>query len=141
MPAFAWRNSVMFQHCDPAGIVFYPRYFEMINAAIETFFADAVGWSFARMHGRDRVGVPAARIDTEFHAASRLGDDLDWSLRVTRIGGASLDLVLHATGDDGSARLTARATLVLVSLDPLKSKPWPEHTRRALERYLEDAPQ
>ncbi|MFD1807906.1 hypothetical protein ACFSHQ_06310 [Gemmobacter lanyuensis] len=29
--------QIEFNHCDPAGIVFYPRYFEMTNSVIENF--------------------------------------------------------------------------------------------------------
>ena len=138
MTVFRHRNPVMFQHCDPAGIVFYPRYFEMVNAVVETFFGEAIGWSFLKMHSEDRAGVPMGRIETEFHAASRLGDVLDWSMTVTRIGGASLDMVLRAACD-GEARLTARATLVLVDLDRMKSRRWPDERRAAIETYREDA--
>ena len=31
MAVFRHSIDVMFQHCDPAGIVFYPRFFEMMN--------------------------------------------------------------------------------------------------------------
>ena len=40
--------QIEFNHCDPAGIVFYPRYFEMTNSVVENFFADVVGRSFAQ---------------------------------------------------------------------------------------------
>ena len=36
---------IEFNHCDPAGIVFYPRYFEMTNHVCENFFREAVGVS------------------------------------------------------------------------------------------------
>jgi len=137
MPAFTHRNAVMFQHCDPAGIVFYPRYFEMINAVVEVFFDTAIGWPFHRMHGAERVGVPMGRIEAEFPAASRLGDVLDWSLAVTRVGGASADLALRATCT-GAVRVTARGTIVLVDLDRMKSRRWPDDRRAALELYAED---
>ncbi|MHA6345317.1 acyl-CoA thioesterase [Roseivivax sp. CAU 1761] len=137
MAEFTQRIPVMFQHCDPAGIVFYPRYYEMINAVIETFFGSA-GWSFARMHAQERVGVPAARIDAEFRAPSRLGDVLDWRLAVARAGGASVDLRLDAACA-GEARLTARATLVFVGLDTVKSRRWPEDLKATFEQYKEDA--
>ncbi len=39
---------VEFNHCDPAGIVFYPRYFEMANSVVENFFRDEVDYPFAR---------------------------------------------------------------------------------------------
>ncbi|MGR3322628.1 MAG: acyl-CoA thioesterase [Pseudooceanicola sp.] len=137
MPTFAYRNAVMFQHCDPAGIVFYPRYFEMINEVVEHFFGTAIDWPFSRMHGTDRVGVPMRRIDVDFQAASRLGDELDWTLSITRVGGASADLVIRAACG-GEVRLTARGTLVLVDLERMKSRRWPDTCRAALERYSED---
>ena len=33
---------VQFAHCDPAGIVFYARYFEIINEVVEDWFEDAL---------------------------------------------------------------------------------------------------
>ncbi|MHA6326371.1 acyl-CoA thioesterase [Roseivivax sp. CAU 1753] len=138
MAVYTFRNAVMFQHCDPAGIVFYPRYFEMINEVVETMFRDALDWPFAQMHVRDRTGVPMGRIATEFHAASRLGDVLDWTLAVTRIGGASLDAVLRAQCDV-QARLTAHFTLVYVDLDRMRSVRWPEDKRAMLAHFMEDA--
>ncbi|MCE0505826.1 MULTISPECIES: acyl-CoA thioesterase [unclassified Roseivivax] len=137
MAAFEHRIPVMFQHCDPAGIVFYPRYFEMINATVETFFAEAVGWSFGQMHVAERVGVPAGKMETDFHAPSRLGDVLDWRLTVQRIGGASLDLEIAASAE-GEPRLTARVTLILVDLDHMTSRRWPEPRRSILETYKEE---
>lgn len=134
MAVFTHSNAVMFQHCDPAGIVFYPRYFEMINAVVETFFDEAIGWSFHRMHAVERVGVPTGRIDADFHAVSRLGDVLDWSLAITRLGGASLDATIRAASR-GEARVTATTTLVLVDLDRMKSMRWPDARRSKLEHY------
>ena len=40
--AFTYEEKVLFRHCDPAGIVFFPRYFEMINDCVEYFFADTL---------------------------------------------------------------------------------------------------
>ena len=138
MAAYSYRSDVMFQHCDPAGIVFYPRYFEMINAVVETMFRDALDWPFAEMHVRDRTGVPTGRINAEFHAPSRLGDVLDWTLDIRRIGGASLDAVVRASCGR-QARLTAEVTLVYVDLDRMRSVRWPEDKRALLAQFKEDA--
>ncbi len=126
-PAFRTSQKVLFQHCDPAGIVFYPRYFEMINAAIEAWFDEGLGVSFAQMMFERRTGVPLARIEAEFHAPSRLGDRLDLALQVTRLGGASLDVALRAVAGD-EKRFTATATLVHVDAR-LKAAPWPDDLR------------
>jgi 4-hydroxybenzoyl-CoA thioesterase len=76
---------VEFNHCDPAGIVFYPRYFEMTNSVLENFFREEVGYSYHAMMA-DGIGVPTARIETDFRAPSRLGDVLDWTLVVETAG-------------------------------------------------------
>ena len=39
------RRKVLFKHCDPAGIVFHPRYFETVNDCVAAFF-DALGDPF-----------------------------------------------------------------------------------------------
>ena len=45
LPAGAWRIivPVRFSHCDPAGIVYFPRYFDMINGVVEDWFAGTLG--------------------------------------------------------------------------------------------------
>lgn len=136
MTTFRHQIPVMFQHCDPAGIVFYPRYFEMMNMVVETFFDIVVGWSFRDMHTTDRVGVPMGRIAAEFHAPSRLGDTLDWTLSFSRIGGASAVFTLEAACD-AKQRLSASGTLVLVELAAMTSIRWPDGARSTLQTYQE----
>jgi len=124
---------VEFNHCDPAGIVFYPRYFEMTNSVVENFFADEAGHSFARMMAEGQ-GVPTARLETNFHAPSRLGDRLDFTLHVMRIGGASLGFTLTARCAQ-ELRITADLTLVWVQSG--RPAPWPEALRHRLAAHLE----
>jgi 4-hydroxybenzoyl-CoA thioesterase len=127
---------VEFNHCDPAGIVFYPRYFEMTNSVVENFFREVVGQSFAAMMQAGE-GVPTARVETDFHAPSRLGDVLDWRLSVTRIGGSSVRLRLEAWGE-GVRRVTVGLVLVRVGAEgrPLR---WSEAMRSAMVPYKEAA--
>ena len=47
---FTTTVQVRFADVDPAGIVFYPRYFEMLNGAVEDWFAQQLGLDFATMH-------------------------------------------------------------------------------------------
>lgn len=129
----SWQTTrlVEFQHCDPAGIVFYPRYFEMINSVIEECFRTHIGYSFAPMHFIDRRGVPTAKTAVEFHNPSRLEDLLTFTLKVLRVGKSSLELSLDCTCLD-QPRLSATSTLVRIDLDSGKSDPWPETLRQKL---------
>jgi len=126
--------QIEFNHCDPAGIVFYPRYFEMTNSVVENFFADVLGYSFAKMM-EDRAGVPTARIEVNFHAPSRLGEKLDFSLNISRIGRSSVGfrITAHASGLD---RLTADLTLVNVD-GRGQSQPWSPDVRSRMQTFVE----
>lgn len=129
------RIQVEFNHCDPAGIVFYPRYFEMTNSVVENFFADEMQYPFRRMHMQDGTGVPTVRIEAEFNAPSKLGDLLDFTLQVERIGNASATLKLRAT-DDGQERLRATLTLVWIS-NGGKATRWPDEIREKMTAFKE----
>lgn len=129
---------IEFNHCDPAGIVFYPRYFEMTNSVVENFFADVLRYSYARITLEEGRGVPTARIECNFHAPSRLGEKLEFALRIVRIGGASLALRLVAQVA-GEARLTADLTLVWVDTEG-RPEPWPEVIRARLSAFAEGSP-
>lgn len=127
--------QIEFNHCDPAGIVFYPRYFEMINSVVENFFADEIGRSFAAMHldGR-RNGVPTVQIDATFLAPSRLGDKVIFDLVVRKLGGSSMTAEITARlGDE--VRMWSHITVVWV--DNLKAARWPEAMRERLTAHLE----
>lgn len=122
---------VEFNHCDPAGIVFYPRYFEMTNSLVENFFADVIGHSYAAMMGAGQ-GVPTARLEVNFKAPSRLGDKLEWVLRVDRVGGSSVNFVANAMVGD---QLRVTANLTLVWLEAGKPTHWPDAMRTKFEGF------
>lgn len=128
-------TPIEFNHCDPAGIVFYPRYFEMINSVVENFFADVVGRSFAQMVCKDQPnGVPTVRIEANFAAPSRLGEKVTFQLWVERVGTSSLGLAITADHQD-EHRL--RADLTVVWLDQGQSAPWPADMRASLLAFQE----
>lgn len=135
--SYARSVRVEFNHCDPAGIVFYPRYFEMTNSVCENFFREEVGYSYAAMMA-DGIGVPTARIETDFRAPSRLGDVLDWVLVAEQVGGSSVTLRLEARCG-AEHRLTARLTLVWLSPE-LKPARWPDRIRAVLDAHAEEKP-
>ncbi|WP_375394653.1 acyl-CoA thioesterase [uncultured Sphingomonas sp.] len=130
--SFTTTSLVRFAHVDAAGIVFYPRYFEMLNAAIEDFFAQAVGADFASLHLDRGIGLPTASLHTEFTAPSRLGTLLEIEVTPTRLGRSSLALdVLFAA--EGTTRLTVKLVIVCIALASGTSLAWPDDLRGALE--------
>ncbi len=133
---FRQQIRVEFNHCDPAGIVFYPRYFEMTNSVAESFFREVAGHSYAAMMQAGE-GVPTARLEVTFHAPSRLEEVLDWQLAVTRLGTTSIGFRITAEGG-GRPRLTADLTLVFVGAAG-RPQPWPQPIRDRITAFMRDA--
>jgi 4-hydroxybenzoyl-CoA thioesterase len=136
---FSRDIRIRFQHCDPAGIVFYPRYYEMLNQMVEDWFAEAIGLPFQKMHLEQNLGVPAVHISCDFLAASRIGDVLTFDLRLVEIGRKSFKFSITARHGE-NVRLRADMTLVCVSLgEDLKSREIPDSLRSMMEPHLEKA--
>jgi len=63
--------------CDPAGIVFYPRYFEIFDAATAALFERALGMTMFQMFRTfEAAGCPLARTRARFIRPTRYGDDV-----------------------------------------------------------------
>lgn len=142
-PRYTMPITVRFADCDPAGLVFYPRYYEMLNLAIERFFEEAVGHSFAKLHLDERLGVPTVRIETDFRAASRLEDRLAVDVWVERVGRSSVAFRLVVRGDNGATpadggdvRLETRHVLVAVDLSSGRAVRWPEAIAMRLRTFV-----
>ena len=116
---FEIRQKVLFRHCDPAGIVFFPRYFEMMNDCVEAFFDQGLNCPFEQFH--QTAGIPTATITTTFTSPGRHGDMLDLRLNVTRVGRASFDYEMSCYCGKVQRFLT-NATLVQIDLN---GKPTP----------------
>lgn len=136
---FQREQLVRFGHCDPAGIVFYPRYFEMLNELVEDWFAQGLGQSFARLITESGLGMPTAQLDTRFLRISRLGDVLQQRLRLQRVGGSSMTLAVSFDGDDGP-RVEFGQVLVCTSLNNHRPHALPDALRAALRRAQEINP-
>lgn len=136
--AFTHHLKVLFQHCDPAGIVFYPRYFEMANEAVESWFAERLATPFEHLHGAMGLAAPTVALQVEFAAPSRHGDRLAIRLRPERVGRSSLALATLALAADGETRMKMRSTLVLIARDGGGARPWPDELRARLNIELKE---
>ena len=150
-----WQTTrrVRFADCDPAGIVFFPQYLVMLYTLHEQWFDEALGVPYATLIGARRTGMPTVRLEVDFTAISRHGDDLVLSLGVARLGRSSLELAVEFFGrrepgpsgaatppaDDRELRLRARQVLVCTSLDTHRPQPFPPDLRAALEHYAPPA--
>jgi 4-hydroxybenzoyl-CoA thioesterase len=130
---FRREHRIRFSECDPAGIVFYPQYFVLMNDLLETWVDDGLGIGFADLVMQRRVGLPTVRLEVDFKAVSRMGDLVEISLAVENISNRSFVLAWRCHGTDGELRMSMRQTLVTTSLETYRSIPIPVDLRQAIE--------
>ncbi|MBV2180669.1 MAG: acyl-CoA thioesterase [Castellaniella sp.] len=128
---FKRNYRIRFSHCDPAGIVFFPQYLVLFNQLVEDWFTEGLGISYADLLGLRRIGLPIVRLECDFRAIARMGETLDFGLAVERVGGKSLTLALHASGE-GVLRVASRQVLVFTDLHTHRAISLPEDVRAAL---------
>jgi len=136
--AFQTTALVRFAHVDAAGIVFYPRYLEMLNGAVEDWCDRALGASFHALHIARKIGVPTVKLQAEFSSPSRLGDELTISIAPLKLGRSSCDLAVRFACKD-EERLRAEVTLVCMDLTTHRSTPWPDDLRLRIAEGLAEA--
>ena len=78
--------------CDPAGIVYYPRYFAYFDNCTAALF-EAAGLPKHEMLKTYRiVGIPMVDTRARFLAASRFGDDVVVESTISQWGRSSFDV-------------------------------------------------
>ena len=133
--SFIFPQKILFRHCDPAGMVFYPRYFELINDCVEAFFEQVLDLPYDKLH--EQNAIPTVEITTQFKAPSRLGDEVLIALDCTRLGRSSMALGFHAKCGD-ETRFEARSTLVFVDRSG-RPTGWPDQVRQKLDQESKGA--
>jgi len=135
-PAGAFTRSVTirFSHCDAAGIVYFPHYFDMFNGVIEDWYLAELKHDYAELVMGRRFAFPFVHIECDFKIPSMMGEVIDLTLLVERIGRSSLSIAI-VCHRDGLERLRARMVTVVMSLESRKPVPIPERLRDAIEAY------
>lgn len=139
-PLFTIQLAVRFGECDPAGIAFYPRYFEWIDVAA-TELHKLLGITRIGVHRP--LGLPVAAASAEFVAPAHAEDELSIRVYVQKLGRTSFSLRFDFVRNaDGAllARATERRVLVVRNPDgTMNSTALTPGMRAVLQRFREDS--
>jgi 4-hydroxybenzoyl-CoA thioesterase len=114
--------------CDPAGIVFYPRYFAMFDHSTVLLIEAALGMNKHALYGAYAFdGYPVVETRARFFFPTRYGDDVSIETALTKVGRSSFRL-RHRLSKDGALAVEAQEARVWVVRDRERSgrlKPQP----------------
>jgi len=128
---------IRFSHCDPAGIVFYPRYFTMFNDLVEDWVSHALRIPYDELLGRRRVGLPTVSLTCRFAAISLMGEDVTLGLSLQRLGRSSVTLALGCRRGE-EQRVQIEQVLVATDLHTHRPIAIPEDLRQAMLEFQQD---
>lgn len=131
------KVSIEWGDCDPAGIVYYPRYFAIFDGSTTALFEHCLGmtkYRFLKHYGF--LGYPMLDTAARFIAPTRFGDTVLVQTKLVAVGRSSFE-VEHKLLKDGSVAVEATEKRVWVVRDPadadrIKSQPIPEEVIRKL---------
>lgn len=135
--ANARELTVEWGHCDPAGIVFNPRFFEFFDWSTALLMEAATGHPKAEMlRVHDLVGIPLVATEARFLRPARYGERVTIDSRVVEVGRSSFTVRhrLHHGGDLACEGLERRVWAGRHPDDPsrLSSKAIPDDLARRL---------
>jgi 4-hydroxybenzoyl-CoA thioesterase len=132
---FVHEQLIRFSHCDPAGIVYFPRFFDLAHGTMEDWFALALGQPLPDLIRDRRIGTPTVSVQCEFAKPLRMGDTLRFELSVLKLGNASVQLA-YSGKKDGVEHLRMTQTITFMALDSGTATPIPDDLRPRIEQYL-----
>ncbi|MGF1627719.1 MAG: acyl-CoA thioesterase [Alphaproteobacteria bacterium] len=135
MPFHRYDVTIRFSHCDPAGIVYFPRFFSLFNDTVEDWFTRGLGIDYADLLLVQRLGLPIAHVACDFSAPCFMGECLSIDLTVERIGTSSLTL-RYCGHVEGERRLSARSVQVHTSLATHRPIPIGDDWRGRMQPFM-----
>lgn len=134
--------AVQWGHCDPAGIVYFPRFFEWFHQTMEAWFDDGLGVPYHDVIVGQKIGFPSVHTEADFRRPCVFGERLVVELRVGRVGTSSVELLyrVRAAADPTDERAVGRTVCVVMDLDEAsathrRALAIPDALRRALAAF------
>ena len=132
---FTVTREIRFSDSDPAGIVFYAEFFRMFNDLFEDWLVKRLGIDFAHQFAIEQRMFPLVHVEVDFKEARRMGQKMDMSLSLNRLGRSSInyDIIGH---DHGLEILHAQFVTCVASKKTMQTIEIPAEIRRRMEEYM-----
>ena len=137
MTYFIKEEQIRFRHTDFAGIVFYPRFLEMLNDLVEDWFEEALDRPFSKIH--ETNGIPTVDLKIQFKNAARIGEMLTKKLWVKELKSSSVVCGFHFVNQQEKTVLEGEVTLVNVAIaedrKTIKAEAFNDEVKAKIEKY------
>jgi 4-hydroxybenzoyl-CoA thioesterase len=115
-------TRIEWHQCDPAGIIFYARYYDIFDTSTTMLLERAIGMKkIEYLKAYAIAGHPLAETRAKFRQPTRFGDEVEIETKVVACGTSSFKLE-HRLTRDGALAVEGAETRVWVVRDPSDPK-------------------
>ena len=132
---FRYKRRINFYDCDPAGILFYGRIFQLCHEAyeamIESFNLKDSYWV------NENFIVPIIHSEAKYRKPLLAGETVELEITVTNLKESSFELTYLCKNEKGEVTNNVRTVHVFVNKETWKKTKIVEEVRERLKGYLE----
>ena len=131
---FKTTKKINFYDCDPAGILFYGRVYELCHFAYEDLIA-----SFNLKEdywNNDDYIVPILKSEAHYHKPMKYGDTITIELKVSKLKSSSFELEYELKNEAADVCTLVRTVHVFVDKSTWNKCEIKKEVKEYLEKYL-----
>ncbi|MEZ4387005.1 MAG: acyl-CoA thioesterase [Candidatus Krumholzibacteriia bacterium] len=105
--------TIRLHHTDAAGLIFFPRLFDLVQEVLESAMAERGARIDQRLAGDGPI-MPIAHCEADFRRPLRLGDEVTIEMHCEKVGVKSLSFLyrlLNAAGEEAALARTVHVAM------------------------------
>lgn len=122
--------------CDPAGIVYTPRFLDWSMEAAEGFWRDIIGADWYALRTQHGMGSPSVSIHMEFQKPLAAGESFDVEVRIPKLSRATITFALTGRNKAGESCFTTELVSCVIDAKAFRSATIPDKFREPVARYI-----
>ncbi len=128
------RRRVIWGECDPAQVVYTPRFADYLASAFG-WFARVVLGDLLKLADGTPIGTPMKGLELEFHRSLRVDDYFDMIVEIGEIRNRTFDMEVKALSMVGEPHFSGRLSPILIKGSTFETIELPPKLREALYTY------
>lgn len=131
---FSIYKKINFYDCDPAGILFFARVYELCHSCyeemIDSFKLEEDYWS------NDNYVVPIIHSEAKYRNPLTYGQTASIEVKVTSLKTSSFELQYECKNEKGELCTEVKTVHVLIDKNTWKKKPLTEEIKKGLMKHI-----
>jgi 1,4-dihydroxy-2-naphthoyl-CoA hydrolase len=130
---FITKKKISFYECDPAGILFYGRVYELCHSAYEDLIA-----SFGLNEDywdNDEYVVPILNSEAHYHKPMKYGETISIGIKVSKLKSSSFELEYELKNEAGEECTVVRTVHIFVDKTTWKKRDIKNEVKAGLTNY------